>query len=163
MSKPIFKFALRQDLLDKKEFLPSRGTPQSTGWDVKAAPTDHKDIVIKAGEYKLIPLGLRAMPPDGWWYQLVPRSSTFAKKHLHCLYGTIDNDFENQLHMAVMYFPPVGSLSSSLTIKFGEAIGQIIPVELKVMEVEESSNEELDAAFTERGGIRKLGGFGSTS
>jgi dUTPase len=49
-----------------------------------------------------------------------------------------------------------------LVIEKGERIGQLIPVKRQEMRVSALSNEELDAAFKERGLKRGAGGFGST-
>jgi dUTPase len=182
---PDFKFAIREDLKDTRDlFLPSRGTPKSTGWDVRAAWEDKESRVISFGEHIKIPLGFRTFAPDGWWYELKPRSSTFVKKKLHSLYGTIDEDYEGQLIFACQYLPEfrieyfqqlggAGELSyiftkdevenTSLTIDFGEAIGQIIPVKRQEMSVESISNEEFDTLCKKRAGHRGDGGFGSTS
>ena len=161
MSDPKFKFALREDLVGSNiSFLPMCGTNMSTGWDVKAAFEGGKNLTLRAGEYVKIPLGFRVLCPDGWWMELRPRSSSFAKKYLHCLYGVIDCDYEGMCCLAAKYSPPHGF--DSLEIKFGEAIGQIIPVKRKVMEVEEISNEDYDAACAARAGTRGAGAFGST-
>lgn len=167
---PIFKFALREDLINNVEFLPTRAEQNATGWDVRAAFKDRKPLIIKPFDYVKIPLGIRGFLPEGWWYELKPRSSSFAKKHLHCLYGTIDNDFENQLMFATTYLPPVISglslenyiLSNQLTIDFGEAIGQIIPVKRQEMIVDSISNEEYEILTNFRQSKRGTGGFGSS-
>lgn len=159
---PTYSFALRADLEDNK-FLPVRATDKSSGWDVFCAPEDRKPIVLRAGQYAKIPLGFRVIPPEGWWFQLVPRSSTFAKKALHCLYGTIDSDYRGQLVMAVQYMPDIRHLGSDLELKFGEAIGQIIPVHLQEMKVEAISNDEFNARCDKEINKRGAGGFGSTT
>lgn len=229
---PQFKFALREDLKDNKEFLPSRAEPLASGWDVKAAwNADDADVndynyvempydrdkyqlfnskssgiiylcekevptvkskkfkgametgkpkivsaYIPAGEYIKIPTGFKILAPEGWWVELKPRSSTFAKKFCHSLYGTIDNGFYNELLFAIQYLPEENlythnhnielktiddyynnstqELSQTqletqyLKIDQGEAIAQIIPVRLQNMEVLEISNEEFDAQST---------------
>lgn len=225
---PQFKFALREDLKDNKEFLPSRAEPLASGWDVKAAwnaddinvnihyvkiPHDtnkyqlfnskssgiiylcEKEVkskktkgvlttgipkivsaYIPAGEYIKIPTGFKILAPEGWWVELKPRSSTFAKKFCHSLYGTIDNGFYNELLFAIQYLPEddlythdhnielrtiddyynnsTQELSETpletkyLKIDQGEAVAQIIPVRLQNMEVLEISNEEFDAQST---------------
>jgi len=158
---PEFKFALREDLKDRKEFLPTRVEDGSSGWDVFSAPLDHKDIVLQPGDYALIELGFRALCPDGWYYQLHPRSSTFAKKKCQSLIGIVDLSWEGFTKMAVKYCPP-DNVKDPLVIKFGEAIGQIIPTRKETMNVVEVSNDELDALFKARDGKRKDGGFGSS-
>lgn len=181
---PIFKFAIRKDLEDTGDkFLPYRATPKASGWDVKAAPIDRKPIVINAGEYSYIPLGFRAFIPEGWWFELKPRSSSFAKKYLHPLYGTIDEDYEGQAIFVCRYLPTMlinpHSLEPSvkyqtfgpfyisddqyqLKIDFGEAIGQIIPVKRQEMVSQNISNEEFETLCANRNDKRGVGGFGST-
>lgn len=179
-SVPNFKFAIREDLRDSEiSFLPERGTDRSTGWDVKAAPKDRQPIIVKPGEYIKISLGFRTLSPDGWWLELRPRSSSFAKKSLHFLYGVIDEDYEGDMIFAAQYLPKfmckvfdqcsmssgtgyVMSEYDSLTIQFGEAIGQLIPVKRQEMTIEYVSNEKFDILCAERKGNRGSGGFGST-
>src|SRR5271157_2299003 len=104
---PVYKFAIREGLARNEiSFLPTRGTPKSTGWDVRAALNIwEKEIYIRPGEYVKIPLGFRAFCPEGWWFELRPRSSSFGKKNLHALYGVIDEDYEGQLLFAAQYLP----------------------------------------------------------
>lgn len=168
---PVYKFALRDDLVNSKiSFLPTKATPLATGWDVKAAITEPSGkLVITPGQYVKIPLGFRGFCPPGWWYELKPRSSSFAKKFLHCLYGTIDEDYEGQSVFAAQYRPTkdyeyVNTLitPNNLSIEFGDALGQIIPIERQEMIVESISNEEYDRLCAERNSQRGEGGFGST-
>lgn len=159
---PTFFFALREDLVDEKKFLPTRAEPFATGWDVRAAQPDKKDIVLRAGQYFKIPLGFRALPHEGWWFQLHPRSSSFAKKYMHNLIGTIDEHYANEVLVAGQYIPDINSLGKDLVIKFGDAIGQIIPVRRIEMLVNNISNEEYDNLHNQRNAVRD-GGFGSTT
>jgi dUTPase len=182
---PVYKFALREDIRGEKQFLPTRAEPKATGWDVRAAMHDKQSITVAPFQYAKIPLGFRAFCPDGWWLSLKPRSSTFAKKNLHALYGTIDETFEGEMVFACQYIPSMelfelnyftegnptapqrvamfdASKLPSLTINFGEAIGQLIPIQRQEMEVVEMSNDEYDADSKERDAVRKAGGFGST-
>ena len=159
MSNPVFKFALRRDLIDQKMFLPTKGEPNATGYDVKAAQLDRKPIELSYGQFFKIPLGFRAMPQDGWWYQLHPRSSSFLKKSMPCLIGIIDQDFPLELVLAGQFLPE--NKTDTLTINFGDAIGQIIPVKRESFDLQEVSNEEYDALVEDKKSIR-TGGFGST-
>lgn len=152
-----FKFALREDLKDKKEFLPTRATEKSAGWDVACAWDDHKDQMIMPGDYVKIPLGVRCIPEKGFWLEMKPRSSSFIKKHMHALYGTIDEDYRNQLYFCAKY-----DGEQPLILTFGEKIGQLIPVKLREMEVQEVSNKEFDDICLSETNNR-VGGFGSTS
>jgi dUTPase len=165
---PKFSFALIENLKNDKRFLPTRAEPKATGWDVRSA----SDFTVKPFQHIKIPLGFRGLCPEGWWYELKPRSSTFAKKNLHSLYGTIDQTYEGELVFACQYIPDIdfafksghfaGRCATNLEIKFGDAIGQIVPVRRQEMEVVECSNEEYDNSCKERAGQRGAGGFGST-
>jgi dUTP pyrophosphatase len=159
---PIFKFAICDYVgpldLTQKHFLPTKAHREDSGWDVRSS----KSISLRAGQYARIPLGFRMFAPAGWWLELRPRSSSFAKKQLHCLYGVIDNHYENELMFACQYIPDVSALGNDLVIEFGEAIGQIIPIRRQEMLVENISNEEFARLTDERKGSRGIGGFGSS-
>lgn len=156
MEVPVFKFVLNYGLDDK--FLPTKANITDTGWDVRSTI----DLIIKPGEYVKIPLGFRVFAPEGWWLELRPRSSTFAKKQLHALYGVIDNTFEGQNIFAAQYLPDNMSYLNTLKIKVGDAIGQFIPFEIKEMKIEKISNEEFEGLCKERNAPRGVGGFGSS-
>lgn len=159
---PKFRFALREDLINNKEFLPTRAEPFATGWDVRAAMADRQPLIIKPGEYFKIPLGFRAMPQVGWWFQLNPRSSSFAKKHMHNLIGIIDEHYSHEVLFAGQYLPELNVNSAdNLVVHFGDAIGQIIPIKRIEMTITEINNEEYDDLCKQRMALRS-GGFGST-
>lgn len=162
MDVPNFKFALREDLLDRGDFLPTQGEPSATGFDVRAAQSDRQPMLIQPGSYFKIPLGFRIFAPRGWWLELRPRSSTFAKKFVHALYGVIDEQYENELVFAGQYLPNPKEMTKVLTINFADPIGQLIPVRRQTMIVDAISNEEYDQYTQFRGGVRGTGGFGST-
>lgn len=156
---PEYKFALREDIKNHKEFLPTRAEPFATGYDVRAAlPNGEKALILKPGDYFKIPLGFRALPPEGWWFELHPRSSSFAKKFMHNLIGIIDEHYSQEVMFAGQYLP---NSDKNLEIKFGEAIGQIVPIKRVNISIYELENEEYDDLCKQRMAIRK-GGFGST-
>ena len=164
---PEFKFALREDLKNQEGFLPTKSEPSATGWDVRCA--ESYGITIGEFKYVRISLGFRVFAPHGWWLELRPRSSIHAKKHLNCLYGVIDEGFENICQFSCSFLPEPDEYTGywvndvkSIRIEFGERIGQIIPVRRQNMIVSNISNEEYDRLCKERGGERGTGGFGST-
>ena len=162
MSIPTFKFALRDDLKNDDRFLPTRTTNLSTGWDVRCAQIDKKPITLRPGQYVKIPLGFRAIAPEGWWLKMEPRSSTFAKKSLHCLCGIIDNDFFGNMFLVGQYLSDISALGKDLILEFGEPIGQLIPHRLENMNIENINNDEFDRICTEKQSMRNVEGFGST-
>ncbi len=189
MSKiPEYKFAIREDLSDTKDlFMPTRGEPHASGYDVRAAMLDRKPIVINPGEYFKIPLGFRALPEAGWWFELHPRSSSFVKKYMHNLIGIIDEHYSHEVIFAGQYIPQIENVTDvkhrsdayasdpnynseyqsvnfkakSLEINFGDAIGQIIPIKRVDMLITNINNKEYDDLCSKRMAVRS-GGFGST-
>lgn len=64
---------------------------KSDWFDLRASET----IEMKAGDFKLIPLGIGAILPEGYEANIVPRSSTFKNYGIlqtNC-YGVIDNSY----------------------------------------------------------------------
>ena len=125
MEKLQVKFELINDAEKKIHgYLPEKTTSLATGFDVRNAG---ENLVLKPFEYTKIPLGFRALIPSGFWFFLVPRSSTFGKKHMNSLMGVIDEDFEKQWFFAAQYIPKNDfSEAQYLGIPHGDRIAQII-------------------------------------
>lgn len=177
MINPEFHFSLRVDLealcvvendktggkLKASDFLPTKAEPEATGYDVRCAVDG--GINLKPGCYVKIPLGFRMFAPKNWWLSLSPRSGTFAKRHIHALYGVIDECFEAENMFIGQYIPDACDLLNSVKdpyIAFGERIAQLIPIERKDMLVKPASPEEIEKMYSTRNAVRKTGGFGST-
>lgn len=64
---------------------------KSDWYDLRAAET----VEMKAGEFKIIPLGVSMELPDGYEAYVLPRSSTFAKWGIMMVnsMGVIDNSY----------------------------------------------------------------------
>ena len=95
----------------------------------------------------------------------MPRSSTFIKRNINSLYGTIDETYEGQLYFCGQYIHDTCTILSGHNYKrveFGDRIGQIIPVKRQEMVVEGISNEEFEKLASERSASRGAGGFGSS-
>lgn len=118
--------------------------------DVRSASKD--DIVLKAGEYKLIPLGFALEIPKGYEGRLLPRSSTFKNFGIIATnsMGIIDDTYvgdNDQWHF------PAYALRDTV-IHFNDRIGQITVVkkadDFELEEVESFGNAD-------RGGIGSTG------
>lgn len=110
-----------------------------------------KKIWISPGETVLIPSGIACDFPDGYFGQMVPRSSVGTKRGLTFAntLGVIDFDYKGEMFMA---FKNVGEKSQ--LIEHGERLAQLILlpyIHYNIVETDELST-------TERG----EGGFGST-
>jgi len=148
---PNFKFALREDLVSSKKFLPFRRASGGPGWDVFAALGDEK-LVIKPGEYFRIPLGFRCIPETGWWYELHARHSFFLNKNIHHMVGLMDEEYDREVMLAGQYMPSVTDLKmSDLVICHGDLVGRMIPFKRVEMKVEEISNFEFDQLKRRKG------------
>lgn len=118
--------------------------------DVRCASKE--DIVLKAGEYKLIPLGFALEIPKGYEGRLLPRSSTFKNFGIIATnsMGIIDDTYvgdNDQWHF------PAYALRDTV-IHFNDRIGQMTVVkkadDFKLEEVESFGNAN-------RGGIGSTG------
>ncbi len=129
--------------------LPGYATHGSAGMDIRAAVYD--EIVLKAGEIKLIPTNLVVEIPEGFEIQVRPRSGLAVKHGIGILNspGTIDSDYRGEIKIILMNFS-----REDFVIKRGERIAQLILSRIYRADLEENSNL-LD---TKRG----EGGFGHT-
>ena len=111
-----------------------------------------EDVKLKKGEFRLIPLGIGMILPDGYEAHIVPRSSTFKNYGLILTnsVGQIDNTYrgDSDEWKAMFYALKDGSIS------YNERIAQfdITPVYLKDHELIEV--ERLDN--------KNRGGYGTT-
>ena len=110
------KIKYMYDDLEKLDFIGGK-----SDWiDLRYASKE--DIVLKAGEFKLIPLGVAMELPEGYEAHVVPRSSTFKNFGIiqtnHC--AIIDNSYcgDND-----WWFYPVYALRDTV-IKFNDRICQ---------------------------------------
>ena len=138
----------------------------AAAWDCFA----REDTIVKAAPV-LIGLGFMAEPPEGYYLEIVPRSSTELKTNLRQpnSIGVIDSDYRGEVkamyeskieerkvaHSGTVFSAPVYKCVGTATlIKAGDRIAQMIlrkKYDADLVEVEELSE-------TERG----TGGFGST-
>lgn len=122
---------------------------KSDWFDVRSASKE--DIVMKAGDFKVIPLGFAMELPKGYEAHAVPRSSTFKNfgiiqtNHM----GVIDNSYcgDND-----QWFYPAYALKDTV-IKFNDRIGQF-RIEKKQPDVEFEEVKTLDN--------KDRGGYGSS-
>lgn len=110
-----------------------------------------EDVTLKAGDFKLIPLGIGMILPEGYEAHIVPRSSTFKNFGIiqtnHC--GIIDNSYSGDEDMWRM---PAYALRDT-EIKKNDRICQFRIME-KMPEITFTEVEKLND--------KSRGGFGST-
>jgi dUTP pyrophosphatase len=131
--------------------LPAYETPQSAGMDLRAAIDADEPVIIPAGEWRLIPVGIAIALPAGYEAQVRPRSGLAAKHGISCVNtpGTVDADYRGEIRVNL-----INHGQADFTVSRGDRIAQMIiaPVTQAVWEVATSLDE------TARG----TGGFGST-
>lgn len=77
--------------------MPTYGTQHSAGLDLYAAIDE--DIILKPGQYQLIPCGFAMALPEGYEAQIRPRSGLALKYGITILNtpGTIDADYRGEV------------------------------------------------------------------
>ncbi len=129
--------------------LPQYMTEHAAGMDVYAAVTE--DVLMRAGETKLIPTGMSIEVPVGYEAQIRPRSGLALKHSIGILNspGTIDADYRGEVGIILTNFG-----KQDFIVKRGERIAQMIIA--PVAKVTITLQEELTAT------ARGAGGFGHT-
>lgn len=129
--------------------MPSRQTPGSAGYDVKAcldAPA-----VLMPGERKAIATGIRVEIPAGFVLSVRPRSGLAINHGITMINspGTIDPDFRGEIKVLM-----VNLGAEPFTINHGDRIAQILLE--KCFEIDWAETDELEQT------TRGENGFGST-
>ncbi|KAF0135127.1 MAG: dUTP pyrophosphatase [Candidatus Saganbacteria bacterium] len=129
--------------------LPKYMSAHAAGMDLYAAVDP--EMIIKAGEWKLVPTGISIALPDGYEAQVRPRSGLALKQGISVLNtpGTIDADYRGEVGVILMNHG-----KQDLVIKRGDRIAQMIINEVVRIEFEEVG----ELSETTRG----AGGFGHT-
>lgn len=129
--------------------LPFYATNGSSGMDLRAALSE--SVVLKSGEYQLIPCGFSMEIPLGFEAQIRPRSGLAAKHGITVLNspGTIDSDYRGEVQVIL-----INHGKNDFIINRGERIAQMIIASYEKVVVH--LVDELTT--TERGD----GGFGHT-
>jgi dUTP pyrophosphatase len=135
-----------EDAPFKPELKP--GKVGDAGLDLCVCIKEEK-IVIPAGGMVNIPTGVAIKLPWGMWASIRPRSSTFAKKRLFIMDGTIDNGYTGPL--LVFVFNPN---KYDVVVNRGDRLAQLVLHELVSYKVDYVD----ELPLTERGNT----GFGST-
>ena len=142
-------FKMKIKKLNERAVTPTYGSEFSAGADLYAC--EGKEIVIEAGETKLIHTGIAMEIPNGYVGLIYARSGLATKRGLAPAnkVGVIDSDYRGEI-MVALY----NQSSATQTVADGERIAQIVFTPYASAEF--SVVDSLDD--TERG----EGGFGST-
>jgi dUTP pyrophosphatase len=127
--------------------LPLYASESAAGADLKSAVS----LVIRPGEYALVPSGIRLAIPDGMEAQVRPRSGLALKYGVTVLNapGTIDADYRGEIKVIL-----INHGKNPFTVSPGDRIAQLVFA--KVQKAEIFRADELPESS------RGTGGFGST-
>ncbi len=129
--------------------LPEYQSLSASGMDVRAAV--ETEVVLKPGEIKLIPTGLRMAIAPGYEIQVRPRSGLALKHGITVTNspGTIDADYRGPVGIIL-----ANTSQDNFEIKRGDRIAQLVLQEVLQADIEVVS----ELPESQRG----AGGFGST-
>ena len=129
--------------------LPFYATTHAAGADLRAAVDEN--VIIPAGEHRLIKTGLAIALPDNYEAQVRPRSGLALKHGITVLNspGTIDADYRGEVGVIL-----INHGKEAFTVSRGERIAQMIIAPF----VQADFREVSELSVTERG----TGGFGSS-
>lgn len=134
--------------LSDNAVIPSYGSASAAGADLYSA---EGEIVIKAGETKLVHTGLAMEIPEGYVGLIYARSGIATKRGLAPAnkVGVIDSDYRGEIMVSIY-----NHSSETHTIAAGERVAQIVITPYLTVNFIEA--DELDDT------ARGSGGFGST-
>ena len=140
---------IKVKIISDSGIYPEYETEGSAGMDIRAYIDE--PVIIKPGERKLIPTGLRIQLPAGYEAQIRARSGLAINNGITLInaIGTIDSDYRGEIKVGL-----VNLSDEDHVIENGDRIAQMVvaPVTQASFTIADSLSE------TERGS----GGFGST-
>lgn len=132
-----------------KNEIPKYQTENSAGVDIRASLDE--DLVLKAGEFKLVSTGIYLEIPSSYEVQIRARSGLSIKHGIGLVngIGTIDSDYRGEIKVPLINFS-----KEDFTIENGMRIAQMV-----LSKYEKINFEEVDDLSDSE---RQDGGFGST-
>ena len=140
---------IKVKIISDSGIYPEYETEGSAGMDIRAYIDE--PVIIKPGERKLIPTGLRIQLPAGYEAQIRARSGLAIRNGITLInaIGTIDSDYRGEIKVGL-----VNLSDEDHVIENGDRIAQMVIAEYKRAVLEPAE----DLEETERGS----GGFGHT-
>lgn len=132
-----------------KNEIPKYQTENSAGVDIRASLNE--DLVLKAGEFRLVSTGIYLEIPSSYEVQIRARSGLSIKHGIGLVngIGTIDSDYRGEIKVPLINFS-----KEDFTIENGMRIAQMV-----LSKYEKINFEEADELSDSE---RQDGGFGST-
>lgn len=147
MEKNKFLILKTEDAKDLE--LPKYMTKGAAGMDLYANVKE--DTVLKHGQIKMVPTGIRISIPHGYEAQIRPRSGLAAKYGITMVNapGTVDSDYRGEINVILINLGP-----EDFTVQRGMRIAQMVINKVEMIDF----SEVFCLDETERG----QGGFGHT-
>lgn len=132
-----------------KNDIPKYQTENSAGVDIRASLDE--DLILKAGEFKLVSTGIYLEIPSSYEVQIRARSGLSIKHGIGLVngIGTIDSDYRGEIKVPLINFS-----KEDFTIENGMRIAQMV-----LSKYEKIDFEEVDELSDSE---RQDNGFGST-
>jgi len=127
--------------------MPTRGTPQSAGWDLYAA----SNCTIEPGAHAVVETGVKVIIPEGCYGRIAPRSGLAFRSQIDVLAGVVDRDYRDTLKVILQNLG-----SAPFRVEHGSRIAQLVVEKICEWPLREVGS------ISERSTQRGLGGFGST-
>jgi dUTP pyrophosphatase len=140
---------IKVKLLHPDSKLPTKASPTDVGFDVYAHSFDEINGAL------VIKLGISVEPPDGYYLELVPRSSLSKEPWVQAnSVGIIDPSYRGEVQMRLRRVDHIDSMEHNF--KQGDRVAQLI------LRKNEGYNFQITQAETLSDTERGTGGFGST-
>lgn len=97
--------------------IPNKSYPGDAGWDLFTLG----ERIVEPFSAADIPTGVKFALPNGYWAQIIARSSTFRKHRLQVVEAVIDNGYRGEL-----YIQALNPLNVPVIIPDGSRIAQVI-------------------------------------
>ena len=116
-SKKQIKSSIRVRKFDKDALIPEKKHANDVGYDLASV----EEVIIPAGETRLISTGIGITPPSRYYGQIFSRSGLAARFGLIVLGGVIDPGFTGAVQVILH-----NTSKDSFTVKKGNRIAQIV-------------------------------------
>lgn len=136
-------------LTHEKARMPSRSHPGDAGYDLYTV----EDVRIPVGQFRDVPIGVRAVLPHGAWGRITGRSSTLRRRGLLISEAVIDQDYTGELFAGCFNLT-----SEAQTVRVGERVAQLVLQSVVADRYDVEQVDEGQIPDTARG----VAGFGST-
>src|SRR5258708_17658919 len=131
--------------LQPEAHIPTRGTPESIGYDLYSTET----IVIPPSERRTIGTGIAIQVPVGTYGRIAPRSGLAVKHNIDIAAGVIDPDYRGEIKAVL-----INNGQHPYYVTAGERVAQLI--------LENAATEDIIVTELLNNTIRMHQGFGST-